>query len=99
MIGVKTFEIFVSLVQRFRLWLRHFISMPYLVRTVVTVFALYLAAGCSRPIPRVSEAASPATPADPVENERKSEIRITGLIQAVHSIKIVVPQIQGQFGN
>jgi len=73
--------------------------MPYDLRAVVTALALFLAPGCGRPISRVSEAAEPVTQPDPAESQGKSEIRITGLIQAAHSVKIVVPQIQGQFGN
>ena len=72
--------------------------MPYLVRAVTTAFVLYLTAGCSRPLQRTTAAASPAPEASPADGGQR-EIRITGLIQAVHSVKIVVPQIQGQFGN
>src|SRR5438445_5710652 len=72
--------------------------MLYAARAVTLVFALYLGAGCSRPLPRTTEAASPAPQANPTDGEPR-EIRITGLVQAVHSVKIVVPQIQGQFGN
>jgi multidrug resistance efflux pump len=72
--------------------------MLYLVRAVVAVFVLCLATGCNRPLPRITEAASSAPETSPADSG-KGEIRITGLIQAVHSVKIVVPQIQGQFGN
>src|ERR1039458_1994926 len=52
----------------------------------------------TRPAPPTPQAPSPAPP--PGSGERvKREIRITGLIQAVPSVKIFVPQIQGQFNT
>lgn len=64
------------------------------------VLLCLLGTACSRP-PAVTEAASPAAdaPGQAASSSTTREIRITGLIQAVHSVKIVVPQIQGQFGN
>jgi multidrug resistance efflux pump len=57
-----------------------------------------LLAACTRSAPPTAQAASPAPP--PGSGQRvKREIRITGLIQAVHSVKIFVPQIQGQFNT
>ena len=62
----------------------------------VTVAAAFLLAACSRVSPPVTHAASQPPPADaPV----KREIRITGTVQAVHSSKILVPQIQGNFSS
>src|ERR1017187_7258408 len=72
--------------------------MPRLVLAVTAAFVLCLATGCNGPLPRDTEAASPAPETSPTD-DGKGEIRITGLVQAVHSVKIVVPQIQGQFGN
>ena len=71
--------------------------MPHLVLILPAALLLCLGTACNRPAPRTAEAAAPAgtTPAD----DGKREIQITGLVQAVHSVKIVVPQIQGQFGN
>src|SRR5215208_1811317 len=57
---------------------------------------LFLGVGCNSRLPTTSQAASPAAESPSAE---KAEIRITGLVQAVHSVKISVPQIQGQFGN
>src|ERR1035438_7692972 len=54
--------------------------------------ALLLAA-CTRSTPPTVHAAS-VTPASATRVKR--EVRITGLIQAVHSVKVFVPQIQGQ---
>ena len=56
---------------------------------------LCLAGACSRPLPTTTEAAGPPEKAGGPATRK--EIRITGLIQAVHSVKLVVPQIQGQF--
>lgn len=56
------------------------------------IFALILV-GCDRTSPPVAQAASPK-PAE--QTPVKHEIRLTGTIQAVHSSKILVPQIYGQ---
>jgi HlyD family secretion protein len=61
---------------------------------VVAVPVLFLAA-CSRTMPPVAHAAAPAT-GDAGRVHR--EIRLTGLIEAVHSSKILVPQIFGPGG-
>ncbi len=60
---------------------------------------LMLAAGCKRAaVPSTAEAAAPAAAAGTAPSNRR-EIRITGLIQAVHSVKIVVPLITGQYAQ
>lgn len=72
-----------------------------MLRLVVAVSAVlfsYLGTGCNRSLPATAKAASPPIETAPPDGE-KQEIRITGLIQAVHSVKVVVPQIQGQVGN
>jgi len=50
---------------------------------------------------RSSSTIHAASTALPTESSRriKREIRITGLIQAVHSVKLTVPQIQGQYST
>ncbi|HTS64013.1 MAG TPA: HlyD family efflux transporter periplasmic adaptor subunit [Candidatus Acidoferrales bacterium] len=48
---------------------------------------------CNRPTPTVTHAAQPA-PADSPRVAR--EVRVTGIVEAVHSTKILVPQIYGQ---
>ena len=74
--------------------------MPRHLVVVLVGVLLYLCSGCNRPIPKTSAAASAAVSEPAGASESGSgEIRITGLIQAVHAVKIVVPQIQGQFGN
>jgi len=70
--------------------------MRLLTLAVPIAVVLYLT-GCSQAHPPVTEAASPVTTTTLPGGAR--EIRITGLVQAVHSVKIVVPQIQGQAGN
>jgi HlyD family secretion protein len=60
----------------------------------VPAVSLLIAASCSRPAPPITQAAAPdVTPSKP------HEVRITGVVQAVRAVKILVPQIQGQFAN
>lgn len=68
--------------------------MPHLTAFLTAI--LLLGVGCDSRLPTTSQAASPL-PGSPTAE--KAEIRITGLVQAVHSVKITVPQIQGQFAN
>src|ERR1017187_7274398 len=63
----------------------------------VAVLPILLSA-CSRPAPPSVQAAS-ITPASEPSQTVKREIHITGLIQAVHSVRVTVPQIQGQFNT
>jgi HlyD family secretion protein len=67
------------------------------LRPFLSVAAVLLLASCNRVSPPVTHAASHQPPADagPV----KREIRITGTIQAVHSSKVLVPQIQGNYSS
>jgi len=55
--------------------------------------AALVLASCSRPTPTVTHAA----PAEPPKLAR--EIRVTGTLEAVHSTKIVVPQLFGQYNR
>ena len=72
--------------------------MSRLARTIVVACLPLLFASCTRTSVPTIQAASTAP--SPESGQRvKREIRITGLIQAVHSIKILVPQIQGQFST
>jgi multidrug efflux pump subunit AcrA (membrane-fusion protein) len=68
------------------------------VRGLIVAAPLVLLVACSRTTPRTAEAASPP----PVKMESgppgKHEIRLTGLVEAVHSSKILVPQIFGPGG-
>src|SRR4051794_19457345 len=61
---------------------------------VCAIAALILiVSSCSRPTPAVTHAA----PAEPPRLAR--EVRVTGTVEAVHSTKILVPQISGQFNR
>jgi multidrug resistance efflux pump len=54
-------------------------------------------AACTRPTPTTTHAAA-STP--PAATERlKREVRVTGTVQAVHSSKILVPQISGNYSS
>src|SRR5438270_9527859 len=55
-----------------------------------------LLAACARNTPPVVHAAD-TVPADQARTKR--EIRVTGIIQAVHASKVFVPQIWGQGGQ
>jgi multidrug efflux pump subunit AcrA (membrane-fusion protein) len=66
------------------------------VRLFAAAVPLLLLAACSRTAPPVAEAASPPPAREPVHGKR--EIRLTGLVEAVHSSKILVPQIFGPGG-
>ena len=66
------------------------------VRQLVVVVPALLLASCSQPTTSTTQAASPTLPREPVGAKR--EIRLTGIIEAVHSSKILVPQIFGPGG-
>src|SRR5215471_7245504 len=57
---------------------------------------LFFASACSRPTPAVTHAASPA-PADTPRVAR--EVRVAGIVEAVHSTKVLVPQLYGQYSQ
>jgi membrane fusion protein (multidrug efflux system) len=63
------------------------------------VIALSVSAyiACTGLQPNTTHAASPAADAKPAEVKR--EIRISGVVQAVHATKILVPQITGQYNQ
>ncbi len=65
------------------------------MRSIVTIFAALLAA-CGRPGGATVDAAA-ATPANPSAEvtESKREIRLTGIVEAVHSSKVLVPTTTG----
>ena len=64
---------------------------------MIAAVALLWLAACSRTTPRTAEAASPAVKVESSAPD-KHEIRLTGLVEAVHSSKILVPQIFGPGG-
>ncbi len=63
-----------------------------------TALFLFVVAGCNHSLPPSTQAAAPARKTEPAP-AAKNEIRITGLVQAIHSVKIMVPQIQGQYSQ
>ena len=70
------------------------------LRKLMAVAFLVLLCCCSRPTPRVAQAASPGTiPTASPSARIKREIRITGTVQAVHYSKVLVPAIYGQGGS
>src|SRR2546430_1251731 len=60
---------------------------------VVGVSLLTLAS-CSHPVPETTHAASPGS--DAVQPKR--DIRLSGIVEAIHSSKVLVPQIWGSGG-
>jgi multidrug efflux pump subunit AcrA (membrane-fusion protein) len=63
---------------------------------MAAVLPLLVLAACARSVPPTAQAASPP---DRSETPRaKREIRLTGLVEAVHSSKVIVPQIFGPGG-
>jgi len=70
--------------------------MRLYVGALLLLPALFLEAACARPDqPTVRAASGPAASTTPAAHR---ETRITGTIEAVHSSKILVPQIYGQGG-
>ncbi len=63
---------------------------------IAAIFSLCLSTSCGT-TPATIHAASPPVDAKPAEIQR--EIRVTGVVQAVHSTKILVPQITGQYNR
>ena len=67
------------------------------VRKLAGVVSLLFLASCSRPTPVVTHAVPPSAT---LHTERsKREARVTGTLEAVHSSKVLVPQIYGQGGS
>jgi HlyD family secretion protein len=60
--------------------------------SLLAAIPLILLTACSRTTPPVTHAAAPDTP------RAKREVRVTGTVEAVHSSKILVPQIFSQGG-
>jgi len=73
------------------------------VRCCVRHFAFALAfvllslSACSRPAPSTTYAATANPAAAP--DRLKREVRVTGTVQAVHSSKILIPQIYGNYSS
>src|SRR5947209_17350756 len=67
-------------------------TLPMTLTACKLAIPLVLLASCSRTTPPVTHAAAPDTP------RAKREVRVTGIVEAVHSSKILVPQIWSQGG-
>jgi multidrug efflux pump subunit AcrA (membrane-fusion protein) len=63
-----------------------------MMSSIPIAILLLLLTACSRSTPPVAHAAAPDTP------RTKREVRVTGIVEAVHSSKILVPQIFSQGG-
>ncbi|MBZ5724863.1 MAG: HlyD family efflux transporter periplasmic adaptor subunit [Acidobacteriia bacterium] len=66
------------------------------MRPLAAAVPLLLLVSCSRSTPSTTHAASPPPARETAPPKR--EVRVTGTVQAVHSFKVTVPQIQGQGG-
>ncbi len=66
------------------------------MRPLAFVLTWFVLASCGPPTPHSTHAAPPADTPKPTRAKR--EVRLTGTIEAVHSSKVVVPQIWGQGG-
>ena len=66
------------------------------LRHLAVAIPLLALFGCTRAAPPVAHAAAGVVPPD--ANRLKREIRLTGMVEAVHSSKALVPQIHGQGG-
>jgi HlyD family secretion protein len=66
------------------------------LRHSLIALLLFSLAACSRPAPSTTHAAGQPPPD---EHRLKREVRVTGTVQAVHSSKILIPQIQGNYSS
>src|SRR5436305_8374591 len=67
------------------------------LRKLAVVVPILLFTSCSRTAPVVAQAATPSATATPTPRARR-EVRVTGILEAVRSSKVLVPQIYGQGG-
>jgi hypothetical protein len=65
--------------------------------TFATAVSAVVLVSCERPAPLVQAATTPAAAAK--GPDAKHEVRVSGVIQAVHSSKVLVPQIAGQYNR
>ena len=68
------------------------------MRELSAVVPVLLLASCARTTPPTAQAASPSPTIGRETPAKSHEIRLTGIIEAVHSSKILVPQIFGPGG-
>src|SRR5450432_2788289 len=74
--------------------------MNLAVRKLTAAIPMLLLFACTRQAPPVAHAASVATTSASREEAPRArrEVRVTGILEAVHSAKVLVPQIYGQGG-
>ena len=70
-------------------------KQPVCPASIAILAAVFIS--CSPSTPPVTHAAQPAPPPDTPRATR--EVRVTGIVEAVHSSKILVPQIYGQYNR
>ncbi len=71
------------------------LAVRKLAAAIPIAIPILLLAGCTRQAPPVAHAASVTTAEAP---RARREVRVTGILEAVHSAKVLVPQIYGQGG-
>lgn len=71
--------------------------MSFYARAITAAVVFLLLVSCSRPAPEVAHAAPPAVAN--TQHSKHHEVRVTGTLEAVHSSKVLVPQIYGQGGS
>ena len=64
---------------------------------LATAVSAVVLVSCERPAPSVQAATTPAATAE--APDVKHEARVTGVVQAVHNSKVLVPQITGNYNN
>ena len=67
------------------------------MRHFATAIVLLSLTACTRPAPTTTYAAPGSQPVAP--ERLKREVRVTGTVQAVHSSKILIPQIYGNYSS
>src|ERR1035438_6005661 len=64
---------------------------------LATAVSAMVLVSCERPAPSVQAATTPAATAEAPDAKR--EVRVTGVIQAVHASKVLVPAITGRYNR
>jgi HlyD family secretion protein len=67
------------------------------VRSIIAALSVIVLASCGRPVSPTTAASPPSSAQDRPGEPR--ELRLTGIVEAVHSSKVMVPQIPGQNGG
>ena len=70
--------------------------VPKSLAVILGFLLVFTSTSCDRYQP-TTHAAAPQTPAAPAAEPEKREVRVSGTVVAVHSFKILVPQIYGNY--